>query len=123
MRQKEPANQRAFTLVEVLIAIAIAAMAFGILLRSATFSMLTVTRSVNRYQTLVLAGALLEQRLGQGVTDQRIESEIGGIVYSLEADTVTSDPRVQQVRVQVYMEDGTRAGLSAYRLRIRRRSP
>jgi prepilin-type N-terminal cleavage/methylation domain-containing protein len=123
-----------FTLVEVLIALAIAAIGFGVVLHSVGLQMTLVATSVERHQMLMFASEVLETSLSRGtlgdeVVDQPIshttrKQEEEGTVpprffYALSTQPVTADPRIQQVSVIVRGDRG-QVRLSAYRLRVRR---
>ncbi len=137
---KHKSAQSGFTLVEVLISLAIAAIGFGVVLHSVGLQMALVANSLNRHQTLLYASQVLEAKLASGdveedITDAEIRAfdrdtesgsdmaAAGGSVvrylYSLEAQPVTADPRVQQVTTRV---QGGRSSLrlSAYRIRVKR---
>lgn len=124
-----------FTLVEVLVALAIAALGFGVILHSLGLQLTTVATSVDRHQMLMSASQVLETSLANGklvqdrsdvplVSDRRSSREstsieISRFLYSLRSSPVTSDPRIQQVQTTV-TNGRRRATLSAYRLKIRR---
>lgn len=137
-RNKEP--KQGFTLVEVLIALAIAALAFGVILHSVGLQMSVVANSIDRHQMLLYASQVLETNLANGLTEETVtdaeisdqaESEEGETsaeddakitryVYSLESMPVTADPRVQQVTASIKGRNGGGVRLSAYRLRVTR---
>lgn len=118
---QEP-KRTGFSLLEVLAAMAIAALTFGVLLRSVSLQILTISRATGRYQSLAYASALLERKMAEGVTeDEAVSAELDSYSYSIDTHVVTADPRVQQVEVKVSANQGGGASLSAYRLRIRRR--
>ncbi|MCA9791672.1 MAG: prepilin-type N-terminal cleavage/methylation domain-containing protein [Candidatus Eremiobacteraeota bacterium] len=118
---QEP-KRTGFSLLEVLAAMAIAALTFGVLLRSVSLQILTISRATARYQSLSYASALLERKMAEGVTeDEAITDELDDYSYRVDTHVVTADPRVQQVEVVVKSNQGGGASLSAYRLRIRRR--
>lgn len=110
--------------MEILIAVALAALVLGVLLRTVGLQMVAVSRATDRYRALLYASSVLERKLAEGFTgDAAIEEEgPDGYVYTLEAQVVTADPRVEQVKVLVSSPRGSNASLSAYRLRIRRES-
>ncbi len=108
-----------FTLVEVLVAVAIVSLALGVILRSSSLQILTISRATTRYQAMLYASSVLEVKLAQRVGDSTVEDEVGSYSYSLETSAVTADPRVQQVRVVVNGKGNVGVSLAAYRLRIR----
>lgn len=137
---KHKSVRSGFTLVEVLISLAIAAIGFGVVLHSVGLQMSVVANSLNRHQMLLYASQVLEAKLASGeveedITDAEIrafdrdsESDssaaagagtVARYLYSLEARPVTADPRVQQVTTAV---KGGRSSLrlSAYRIRVQR---
>ncbi len=115
-------DQRAgFSLLEILVAVSIAALALGVLLRSVSLHMLSISRATERYQAMAYAAELIERKLALGVVEEDTsDDEIDGYLYTLDAKVVTADPRVQQVQVVVRGGRGSVASLSAYRLRIKR---
>ena len=136
----ESHKKSGFTLVEVLIALAMAALGFGVVLHSVGLQMTTVATSVDRHQMLLYASQVLETNLALGLGEDEVdekelqedeESDIDSedrndqmvkasrYTYSIKMRPVTADPRVQQVTARV---QGGRSGmsLSAYRLRIQR---
>ena len=66
---QEP-KRTGFSLLEVLAAMAIAALTFGVLLRSVSLQILTISRATARYQSLSYASALLERKMAEGVTEE-----------------------------------------------------
>lgn len=112
-------SREGFTLVEVLVAVAIVALALGVILRSSSLQILTISRSMTRYQAMLYASSVLEVKLAQGISDTKVEDSVGRYSYSLETSVVTADPRVQQVRVLVDGGGNVGVSLAAYRLRIR----
>lgn len=125
-------TQSGFTLVEVLIALAIAAIGFGVILHSIGLQMSLVATSVERHQMLLHASQALETSLSRGTSgDEEVEAPIGSserdqedgevqrFFYSLSAKPVTADPRIQEVTVTVKGSRG-QTRLAAYRVRVRR---
>lgn len=128
-----------FTLVEVLIALALAAVGFGVVLHSVGMQMSLVANSIERHQMLLYASQILETNLAKGQAEEDIdEAEISSsmdeisadekaqgyekatkFVYSMKIEPVTSDPRVQEVAVTV-KGSKSRLRLSAYRVRVKR---
>lgn len=124
-----------FTLIEVLVALAIAALGFGVILHSLGLQLTTVATSVDRHQMLMSASQVLETSLADGkliedrsdvpLVPEKHSSresehiEIARFLYSLETSPVTADPRIQQVQTSV-TNGRRRATLAAYRLKIRR---
>ena len=134
---KSVSRRQGFTLVEVLIALAMAALGFGVVLHSVGLQMSLVSTSLDRHQMLMYASEALETNLANGTieeesepkevpigrqnTDQaEAEAALSKYFYSLEARPVTADPRVQQVSVHVKGPLGF-VRLSAYRLRVKRK--
>ena len=128
-----------FTLVEVLIALAIAAVGFGVVLHGIGLQMTLVATAVERHQMLMYASESLETAMARGTTGEEMveepierftrsnsEREEEGLetarfFYKISAEPVTADPRVQQITVQVRADRG-QVRLSAYRLRVKRQS-
>lgn len=113
---------RGFNLVEILIAVALAALVLGVLLRTVGLQMVAVSRATDRYRSLLYASHVLERKLSEGFSGDSVTDEAGldGYMYTLDVQVVTADPRVEQVKVVVSSPRGSNASLSAYRLRIRR---
>ena len=137
MRDQNRSAGKGFTLVEVLIALAMAALGFGVILHSVGMQMSLVANSLNRHQMLLYASQVLETNLANGMTDEKVtEAEISGenpesedfagsqlmskFVYSIDTNPVTADPRVQQVTAHIQGPSGVGLRLAAYRLRIKR---
>lgn len=127
---------RGFSLVEVLLALAMAAVGFGVVLHSVGRQMAVVSGSLDRHQMLMYASEALESNLARGVinneveehevpigafgdTEDEAETEVAKYFYKVEAAPVTADPRVEQVTVTINGDKGT-LRLSAYRLKVRR---
>ena len=128
--------KRGFSLVEVLLALAMAAVGFGVVLHSVGRQMAMVSGSLDRHQMLMYASEALESNLARGVTNSEVEpqeipigafgesedeaqTEAAKYFYKVEAAPVTADPRVEQVTVTVSGDRGI-LRLSAYRLKVRR---
>lgn len=126
-----------FTLIEVLVALAIAALGFGVVLHSVGLQMSVVANSMNRHQMLLYASQVLETNLANGLVEEEVtETELTSsnakeegedaseaierFTYALDTSPVTADPRIQQVSAQINSPNGSMLRLSAYRLRIKR---
>jgi prepilin-type N-terminal cleavage/methylation domain-containing protein len=134
-KRKKP---EAFTLVEVLIALAIAAIGFGVILHSIGMQLSLVGNSLTRHQMLLYASQVLETSLANGLVEEQVtDAEISAaaeddsdqgeaseaiarFVYGLETVPVTADPRVQQVTASIKGPSHHGLRLSAYRLRVKR---
>lgn len=126
-----------FTLAEVLIALAIAAVGFGVVLHGVGLQMTLVATSIERHQMLMYASEVVETTMSSGsLGNEEVEEPIDRFTrtnseydqeglaavqffYNVSTQPVTSDPRVQQVTVQVRGDHG-QIRLSAYRLRVKR---
>lgn len=130
-------ERQGFTLVEVLLALAMAALGFGVILHSVGLQMSLISTSLDRHQMLMYSSEALEARLAAGTIDEEAEpvevpigtqntneaeatAELSKYFYSLSAAPVTADPRVQQVIVNVTGPHGF-VRLAAYRLRVQRK--
>lgn len=127
-------RNRGFTLVEVLIALSIAALGFGVVLHSLGLQMSLVSNCLTRHQMLLYSSEVIESQLSNGVPSEKIvdekisnpatadtdsELEPTQFLYSVSSLPVTADPRMQQVST-VVKAGRHQIRLSAYRLRIRR---
>lgn len=119
---------RAFTLVEVLVALALAALVLGVLLRSVGLELAGVARVMPRFQNLVLASYELEAALGEHTPGHETRDfypypkEPGeGDPWKLEitSEVTTADPRLEQVLLKLTPTNGVPITVSAYRLRAR----
>lgn len=122
-----------------MIALAIAALGFGVVLHSLGLQMSLVANCTERHQMLLFASQALEKNMnkslsGEDTVEQTAEdlaaqeksknaTENGlvppSFIYKLETEPVTADPRVQQVTVTVKGRRG-QTRLAAYRLRVKR---
>ncbi|MEW6282279.1 MAG: hypothetical protein AB1758_26975 [Candidatus Eremiobacterota bacterium] len=117
-----------FSLLEVLVALALTALTLAALLRSAGLEMAGLARIMPRYQALVLASSELEMAL-QEKTSGEEEREFWP--YPLEpgegdpckltitSKVTTADPRLEEIRLRLDTPRGYHVTLSAYRLRAR----
>lgn len=119
-----PAGPRkAFTLMEVLIGLALASIVLGVVLQSATRDTLSVARAPDRYQALLRASQVLEFRMEEDRQGDDSRGSAGEkFPYDISNKPVVTDPRVEQVEVVVGAGAGMRETVSAYRLRIRRQT-
>lgn len=109
-----------FSLLEVLVALALAALVLGVLIRTAGAESLEIGRATSRYQALVTASGLLEAAAEERFGGEE-SGEEGPVGYRLETRTMPVDPRLEELRVEVEGERGVRLVLRAYRLRARHR--
>ena len=112
-----------FTLLEVLLALALAAMVLGTLLTAAGVQTLRIARIEPRYQALLTASRILEK-----AADQRFRGEESGteqgLDWRLRITPVPADPRLEQLHLEVLgTRPGTSVVLAAYRLRARHEDP
>lgn len=122
MGNKAPALlKKAFTLVEVLIGLALATIVLGIVLQSASRDVMSVARTPDRYQALLRASQVLEYRMEEDHQGSDPRGSAGEkFPYDISNKPVVTDPRVEQVEVAVSAGSGKRETVSAYRLRVRR---
>lgn len=124
-------------MVEVLLALAMAAVGFGVVLHSLGRQMTLVAGCIDRHQMLMYASEALETTLANGVAGQEEEepkkepigafgdsededgTQVAQYFYQVNTSPVTADPRVEQVSVTVEGDRGI-VRLSAYRIRVRR---
>ena len=118
---------QAFTLVEVLLGLALAVIVLGIVLNSISRETVAISRNRIRYQALLRASLALEQKMEQDASQDKSTAPLGSapeeknaVAVETSAKVVTADPRVEQVEVAVPYGLGSRLSLSAYRLRVRR---
>lgn len=120
--------KRAFSLIEVLVALALAALVLGVLLRSVGLQLSSLARLMPRFEALVTASYELESALGERTPGHesrelylypRQEGE--GKPWKLEftAEVTTADPRLERVLLELTTDRGVFVALSAYRLRMR----
>lgn len=119
---------RAFSLVEVLVAMALAALVLGVLLRSVGLELAGVARVIPRFQNLVLASYELEAALGERTPGEesrdfypypREPGEGDPWKLVLESEVTTADPRLEQVTLTLTPATGVPVSVTAYRLRAR----
>ena len=122
MGNKAPALlKKAFTLTEVLIALALATIVLGIVLQSASRDVVSVARTPEHYQALLRASQVLEYRMEEDHQGDDPRGSAGEkFPYDISNRPVVTDPRVEQVEVAVAAGPGKRETVSAYRLRVRR---
>jgi prepilin-type N-terminal cleavage/methylation domain-containing protein len=138
-RAKAPSvsPRQGFSLVEVLLALAMAAVGFGVVLHSLGRQMTLVAGALDRHQMLMYASEALETTLANGIVGGQEEeprrepigafgdsedeegTQVAQYFYRVQASPVTADPRVEQVSVIVEGDRGI-IRLSAYRLRVKR---
>ena len=97
---------RAFSLIEVLVALALAALVLGVLLRSVGLERSGVARVMPRLQNLVLASYELESALGEHTPGEETRDfypypqqpgEGDPWKLELKSEVTTADPRLEQV--------------------------
>lgn len=119
---------RAFSLVEVLVAMALAALVLGVLLRSVGLELSGVARVMPRFQNLVLASYELEAALGERTPGEETRDfypyplqpgEGDPWKLELSSEVTTADPRLEQVTLVLTPTNGPPVTVSAYRLRAR----
>lgn len=125
-------RRRAFTLIEVLIGLALAALVLGVVLNSVARDMLGISRAMPRYHAVLQASEALERKMeldaaqsgGQksvNTTDPKLTGTQGEpTAIETKVAVVTADPRVEQVEIRVPYFRGNNLTVSAYRLRLRR---
>jgi hypothetical protein len=117
-------------------ALAMAALGFGVILHSVGLQLSLVANSMTRHQMLLYASQVLETSLANGLVEEQVsEAEISmdpvdgsetpnsvmtRFVYGLDTQPVTADPRVQQVTASIEGPNRQRLQISAYRLRVKR---
>lgn len=112
-----------FTLLEVLLALALAALVLGTLLSSAGVQTLRIARIGPRYQALLCASRILEKAADEGFRGEESGNE-RGLDWRLRTSPVSADPRLEQIRVELPgAGPGSSVVLTAYRLRARNQDP
>lgn len=109
-------RQRAFTLLEVLIALGIGSLVLGTILSSTSSHLQRLARLEPRYRNLVVASVALEEFMatkGSGSKTDTLED----IEYTVTVSSVPSDPRIDSVQSRVEAGRGLGATVTAYRLR------
>ena len=122
-------SRSGFTLVEVLIALGLAAIFLGVALNAIARDTLAVAQVSSRYQNTVWAGQGLEIKMEQGATTSSNQtgptdpgnSSIGTqFVVNITMSDVIADPRVQAVESRVGQDEGSSRAVTGFRLKIRR---
>lgn len=111
-----------FSLMEVLVALGLAALILGVLLSSAGTQTMRIARMEPRYQALLTASAVIEKAANEKLTGEE-KGEEDDFRYELTTGTVPADPRIDQLQVEVQGSRHVRAFLRAYRLRAQHQDP
>lgn len=111
-----------FSLMEVLIALALATIVLGVLLSSASTQTMRIARVDTRYQAILTASAVLDRAANQKFTG-RESGEEGDFEYEVVVGTVPADPRVDELKATVTGPRGLRVEMAAYRLRAQHQDP
>lgn len=123
-----------FTLVEVLIGLALLVIALGVVLNNVSRDTMSIARSHSRYQALLRCSSQLERKMERESGQPRKGTEVLNTIgegkesknnpeaakVETAVKVVTADPRVEQVEVTSAYSNNQRISLSAYRLRVRR---
>lgn len=125
---------KAFTLVEVLVGLALASIVLGVILNTVSRQTVAVSRNRARYQGMLRASQSLEYKMeldaaGAGGKTAVTTSPTGthpadkitsGPTPEILTRPVLSDSRVEQVEASIAYGSGLRCYMNAYRLRVRR---
>lgn len=122
-------SQKAFTLIEVLISLGLAALVLGVLLRSVATELAGVARLTPRFQNLLLASYELEAALGERTPGEetrdfypypREPGDGDPWKVQISSEVTTADPRLEAVTLVLTPSNAMPVTVSAYRLRARR---
>lgn len=115
-------RQAGFSLMEVLVALALATLILGVLLSGAGMQTVRIARMEPRYRAMLAASAALEKAADQKFTGNE-SGEQDGLPYRLVTGSVPADPRIDQLRVEVQGGRGVSVTLRVYRLRAQHDDP
>ena len=108
--------RRGFSLVEVLVAMAMGSLVLGVVLSDVSSHVVRLARVEPTYRALMAADAVLERAMAK----HSVSSESGeenGLPYAIEAQSVAADTRVMELKATVTAANGRPVRLSVYRLR------
>lgn len=113
-------TRRAFTLLEVLLALAISGVGLALLLQSLSQQWTSLEQMPGRYQALLNGVTILEDSLDRGKLAEENYLDEEGWGYELTVMPALGDARVQQVQVEYHLKSGERASARAYTLKVKR---
>lgn len=117
MKRRAFKKTDAFSLIEVLVALALASMVFGALMSGFGRHVQSVANLERRYRNLAVASAALEKAMDNGATGDTTDT-LEDINYTVTVRSMPSDPRIDSACSTVQGDRvGQNASVSAYRLR------
>lgn len=125
-------DARGFSLIEVVVALAVAGMAFGIGLPAISATLVRQDELLQRTAALGLAQSRLESfGAWQGAGRPAIEGERGGLRWHVSADQVSREgtqgaspgPHIERIRVDVYRDAAEQPLVSLVEERLRGVAP
>ncbi|MBQ7503454.1 type II secretion system protein [bacterium] len=123
MKRRALKKTEAFSLIEVLVALALASMVFGALLSGFGRHVQSVANLERRYRNLVVASAALEKTMDFSASGDTTDT-LDNIIYTVTVRSMPSDPRIDCACSTVKGDrTGQGAAVSAYRLRGMSASP
>ncbi len=113
-KQKRPnIGTAGFTLVEVLVALAVSALVLGVVLRTLSLQTVGIKTALSDYQALVSASCGLERFMRGELLGDRYN----GYEYKISRKVVPADPRIEEVRFS--LQGDKFVEVRAYRLRVK----
>lgn len=110
-------QRTAFSLLEVLVSLAIASLVLGSVIRGFSQHMQRVARLEPHYRNLLTASAALERTMDKKTSGDSSDT-IGGRAYTASVRSVPADPRIDSVCCRVVEKTpGLGCSITAYRLR------
>ena len=109
-------RKRGFSLLEVLVSMALGSMVVGVVLADVSGHVVRLARMEPYYRAMMAADAVLERAMAEHVTSSS-GGEESGLTYQIEAGSVEADSRVMELKATVTPSTGRPVSLSVYRLR------
>ena len=107
---------RGFSLLEVLVAMALGSMVVGVVLSDVSGHVVRLARVEPYYRAMVVADSVLELAMAKHTVSSE-SGEESGLAYQIEAGSVAADSRVMELKATVTGSNGRPVSLSVYRLR------
>lgn len=107
---------KGFTLLEVLVSLALASVVMGAILSDMSRQVGYFSRMQPRYSAMLTASGALEKAMAERRTAAETD-KFSGVEYHLTVASVPADPRIEAVKSEAGLGTGTKVTLIAYRLR------